>query len=78
MTYKEFYEQLYSECAEASREFLELDRQMFETNGFSDMSDIPNYAKAKLKWQTATNNYWGFLSYIRGKGIDFNDEMTLS
>ena len=61
----------------SSKEFLRLDGVLLKTNGFGNLTDLPEYAKAKKKWQIATNNYWGFLSYIKGKDINPNDEFLL-
>jgi len=67
MTYQEYYEQVYKEYAEASSEFLKLDSELSKVHGFGDFMSVPNYLKAHRRWQIATNNYWGFLAFIKAR-----------
>ena len=77
MTYLEYYEQVYKEYKEASAMFLQLDNELFKTNGFGNFMDLPNYSKAYKRWQTATNNYRGFLLLIKGKDVEPDDQISL-
>lgn len=77
MTYQEYYNILYKEYEEASANFLKLDKELSQTRGFGDFESVPEYLQAKIKWQIATNNYWGFLSSIRGKNINPDDIFVL-
>ena len=77
MTYQEYYSQLYKEYEEASANFLKLDKELSQTRGFGNSETLPEYLEAKTKWQIATNNYWGFLSSIKGKNINPNDILIL-
>ncbi len=78
MTYQKYYEILYKEYEESSKDFLKLDKELSKTNGFGGLMDLPNYAKAKQRWQSAHNTFWGFLSLIEGTNINPNDELSLS
>lgn len=76
MTYQEYYENLYQEYEKASKEFLSIEKELSSTNGFGDFSLISEYNKLKQNWQTATNNYWGFLSAIKATSFSPNDEFV--
>lgn len=76
MTYQEYYENLYQEYEGTSNEFLKIEKELSSTNGFDDFSLIPKYNKIKQSWQTATNNYWRFLSIIKGTNFSTNDEFV--
>lgn len=78
MTYQEYYDILHKEYAETSETYLKLEKGLAETNGFGDFSDIPNYAIAKSSWQVAANNYWGFLTFIKGKDFKPDDIFILN
>ena len=78
MTYQQYYEQLYKEYAEASDEFLKLDKELSSTQGFGNLMTNQKYVLAHKRWQIATNNYWGFLSFVKGKNINPSDEISLA
>jgi len=77
MTCQEYYEALYKEYEEASDKYLKLDNELFQTQGFGDFSSLPDLRNCERKVQIATNNYWNFLSFIKGKNINPSDEFVL-
>lgn len=77
MTYEEYYEILYNNYAESSEKYLKLEKELATTKGFGDFNSMPDYTSAQINWQIATNNYWRFLSFIKGKEINPNDQYIL-
>jgi hypothetical protein len=77
MTYQELYAHLQGKYAVSSNKFLELDAQLSKTNGFGEFHLLPTYLVAKEQWQIDSNNYWNFLSLIKGKSINPNDDVQL-
>lgn len=78
MTYQQLYDALQDKYAKKSDVFVKMDTKISQTQGFGDMVDMFAYHKAKGEWETASNNYWGFMSRIKGKSINPNDEVDMS
>jgi uncharacterized protein YukE len=76
MTYQEMYNKYHHDFAKASERLLKLDKELSETKGFGELQSIPEYQTAYKEWQIAGNNYNGFLSQLKGKNINPNDEFT--
>ena len=76
MTYQEMFDKYQKEFVEASDTLLKLDKKLSSTNGFGDLSDIPEYQEAYKKWQIAGFNYYSFLSVLKGRNFNPNDEFS--
>ncbi len=77
MTYRQYHDKLYKEYQETSDKYLKLEHELPETAGFGNYWDLPVYADAKMRWQIATNNFWSFLAYMKGKKFNPDDEFIL-
>ncbi len=77
MTFQQTFEKLQKEYAEASNKFILLDKELSETNGFGNLMDAPDYRLAHTEMQEAGNNYNNFLSMLRGKTFDPNEEYRI-
>lgn len=75
MTYQQFYETLQSELKEKTDIYLKLEKELCQIKRWSDLGDLRDYNKAKNEWQTASNNYWNFLSDINVKAVNPDDEV---
>jgi len=77
MTYQQLFERLYKAYKEASDNYLKKDAELGQLNGFGNVGDLSEYADLKIKWQLASNDYWGFLASIKGKKINPNAPLGL-
>ncbi len=75
MTYQKKYENLQKELAEKANTYMTLETEITQVKGFGDVREMGKYMKARSEWQEASNNYWGFLSHLKGKDINPNDEI---
>lgn len=78
MSNQEYCEKLFNEYFERSKEFLSLGREMSTGGEDADLEKERHYSVVKQKWQAAINKYYDFLSLLRGRNIQPNDEVRLS
>jgi len=77
MTHKEYSEKLRKEVMIALGAYLKAEGELAgEGGGFIDKKFFDNVAKANSDWQTATNNFNAFLSFVVKNGIDMNSEIS--
>lgn len=75
MTYQQKHDELLKEVSDAWNKLLEVDKELVAINGFGDIDALPNYNRAYKDWQYAANNYHEFISWIRGRNFNPNDEL---
>jgi hypothetical protein len=77
MSNQEYCQMLHQEYFETSQAFLSLDRQISGGAAISQHVDPSNYAAIKRRWQAAIHNYWNFLTLLKQRSINPNDEVQL-
>jgi hypothetical protein len=75
MTYLQKHEELLNKANDTWNNLLAVDKRRSGTNGSGDIDDLPEYNKAYKDWQYDADNYTGFVSWLRGKGLDLNSEI---
>ena len=78
MSNQEYCQQLYQEYFKTSQEFLSLNRELPHTTALENVPKHSRYTAIKQQWQTALHNYWDFLSLLKAKAINPNDEFQLT
>ncbi len=75
MTYQKMYEHLQKDLATKADAYIKLEKEITQVKGFGDVKEMDRYMKARGEWQEASNNYWGFLTGLKGKDFNPNDEI---
>ena len=60
---------------EAWNKLLAVDKELSETKGFENIDSLPKYDRAYTDWQYHAGNYNGFISWLRGREFNLNDEI---
>ena len=77
MSNQEYCQKLYQEYFRTSEEFLSLNRELPHTTPAESITKNSRYTAIKQKWQNALQAYWEFLSLLKEKTINPNDEVQL-
>ena len=75
MTYQQLYETLQSELKEKSDIYFNMIKEICQSKGWADLGDLRDYTKAKIELRTASENYLSFLSAIKRKAVNPNEEV---
>ncbi|MDP1746652.1 MAG: hypothetical protein Q8L90_13835 [Bacteroidota bacterium] len=75
MTYQQFYETLQSELKEKADVYFNMEKKLCQIKRWADLGDLTDYKKAKIEWQTASDNYWNFLADIKSNAVNPNEEV---
>lgn len=78
MSNQEYCQKLYQEYVETSQEFLDINRELPHATEVDKNAKASTYAAIKQRWQNAVRNYWDFLSLLKSKVINPNDEVQFS